>query len=79
MTQEAAPALTDAEQSVVPPDARVKITVPVAAVGRLAADSVTVLPYAALAGLAEAVTAVAALVMVKAVVAVDPVKFASPA
>jgi zinc transporter ZupT len=51
---------------------RVKVTVPVAAMGRLPAESVTVLPYVLLVGFAEAVMVVVAFVIVKVVVPVAP-------
>jgi hypothetical protein len=70
--QEAAPALTVPEQSVVPPVVTAKVTVPVASEERPDAERVTVLPYVVLAGLALAVKDGAAFVMEKLVDAVEP-------
>jgi hypothetical protein len=69
VVHEAAPELTDAEQSVDPP--AVKVTVPVAPDGSPDAVSVTVLPWLVLAGLAEAVREVDAWLTVKLVVACE--------
>jgi hypothetical protein len=70
--QEAAPPLTVAGPQRVEPPVIAKVTVPVAVKGRPLTDSVTVLPYEVLDGLADAVKEVDALVMVKLVVAVEP-------
>ena len=60
-----------AMQSTEPPD--LKVTVPVASPGRPATDSVSFAPYAMVAGAADSVIAVSALVTVKlAPIAVAP-------
>jgi hypothetical protein len=67
----AAPELTEPEQSVDPP--ALKVTVPVAPDGSPDAESPTVLPKLVLDGLVDAVKDVVAWMMVKLVVASEPV------
>jgi hypothetical protein len=67
----AAPALTDPEQRVVPPDVSVKVTLPVASPARPDAERATALPYAVLVGFDDALKDGVALVMAKLVDPVD--------
>jgi hypothetical protein len=67
---DAPPSLTDAVQRVDAP--AVKVTLPVAPLGRSDAERPTVPPYAVLDGLADASNEVTIRVMEKVVVAVDP-------